>query len=61
LIERISAFSEVEVADLSFDAVGVTFAATGDGTTGGDLPEEAVEPILPLLRGEVPRKREDGI
>jgi hypothetical protein len=56
-----SAFSEVEVADLSFDAAGVTLAAAGDGTTGGDLQEEAVEPILPRLRGKGPRKREGGV
>jgi hypothetical protein len=52
LIEWMGAFSEREFAHFAFDATGIAFPATSDGTSGGDFLEDAIEPGGALLRGE---------
>jgi hypothetical protein len=44
LIERIGAFSEREGTHFPFDAAGIAFCATLNGTFGGDFLEDAIEP-----------------
>jgi hypothetical protein len=52
LIEWIAAFSEREFAHFPFDATGIAFPATLNGTSGGDFLEDAIEPGGAVLRGE---------
>jgi hypothetical protein len=46
------AFSEREFAHFPFDATGIAFPATLNGTPGSDFLEDAIEPGGAVLRGK---------